>query len=106
MGAEKVVRTGRPLLSDLAGRWASLNGCSADGYEIRYGAMSLDGDERTAWADENVLATTWHGLLEDPTLTQAVLGVDVVDPLDATFELLADAVEEQFDASWLRTFLG
>ena len=106
MGASKVVRRGTPLLSDLVGRWDSLNGRSADAYEIRYGVMATDGDERTAWAEGSVFATTWHGLLEDPELAGAVLGVAVADPLEATFDLLADAVEEHFDTAWLRTFLG
>lgn len=113
MGATKLVRRGTPVLTGLDGRWRSLDGRSAEGYEIRYGVMAAQDaanaaapTERTVWSEGSVCATTWHGLFEDPGLVRAVLGVDVVDPLDATFDLLADAVEEHVDAAWLRSFLA
>lgn len=94
---------------------------SHPGYEIRYGdihdirfgpglkrigeselvvARSLHGP--VAWRRGNVLATTVHGLFEDPLFVREVVGVDATDVLEATFAELADAVEEHLDTALLR----
>ncbi len=93
---------------------------SYDGYEIRHGEITVDGAgdpdvERggegcvvarsahgaVAWRRDNVLATTVHGLFEDPAFVREVVGVDARDVLDETFTLLADAVEEHLDTALL-----
>ena len=94
---------------------------SYDGYEIRHGEVTADAAsahdlERTgeglvvahsahgavAWRRDNVLATTVHGLFEDPVFVREVVGVETRDVLDETFTLLADAVEEHLDTTLLR----
>lgn len=79
------------------------------GYEIRNGrvdggddlvaARSPDGP--VAWERGNVMATTVHGLFEDPEFVAATLGIDAADVLDETFEVLADAVEQALDTALL-----
>ncbi|MGB0112629.1 MAG: cobyric acid synthase [Ilumatobacteraceae bacterium] len=105
MGSEKLVRRRQLVLDEMGGRWCALNGRRVDGYEIRFGAMTDGGAERAAWTDGNVFASLCHGLFEDRSFAREVLGVDVHDPLEETFELLADAVEEHFDTDWLATFV-
>ena len=49
----------------------------------------------------SVLATTVHGLLEDPDVVHALCGMRVRDTIDATFDLLADAVEAHLNSRLL-----
>ena len=101
---------------------------SYEGYEIRHGEVSADvGDAGTraggepagdglvvahsahgavAWRRDTVLATTVHGLFEDPAFVREVVGVETRDVLDETFTLLADAVEEHADTALLRAMTG
>ncbi|WP_395154802.1 cobyric acid synthase [Ilumatobacter sp.] len=81
-----------------------------DGYEIRYGRVS-GGDDlvvaRSAlgpvgWRSGNVVATTIHGLFEDPAFVERLLGVRISPVLDDTFAQLADAVEQHLDTDLLR----
>jgi adenosylcobyric acid synthase len=48
-----------------------------------------------------VPATTLHGLLEDPKIVEALSGVRPAPVLEATFDLLADAVDEHLDTAML-----
>src|SRR6185295_11874553 len=77
-------------------QWAALEGRHADGYEIRNGrvtsADAATGDGRV-WADGAILATTVHGLLEDPDVLYALVGIRPPAVLERTFDLLADAVD-------------
>ena len=52
-------------------------------------------------ADGTVLATTVHGLLEDPAVLAALFGARPSGVLDATFDLLADAVDAHLDRGLL-----
>ena len=74
-----------------------------DGYEIRNGTSQADGCEVAplVWRSGSVLATTVHGLLEDPDVVHALCGIRVRDPLEDTFDLLADAVEAHLDTRLL-----
>lgn len=81
-----------------------------DGYEIRYGQLS-GGDDlviaRSAlgpigWRSGNVVATTVHGLFEDPKFVERLLGIRISRVLDDTFAQLADAVEQHLDTGLLR----
>ena len=74
-------------------------GTSATGYEIRVGRTSGDAP---LWASGRVLATTVHGLLEDPDIVERLVGRRPRLVLDDTFDLLADAVEEHLDTGLLR----
>jgi len=69
------------------------------GYEIRYGELA------PLIEDNNVLATTLHGLFEHPDFVERLLGVSVAPVLDKTFDLLADTIDKHLDTTWLRSLL-
>jgi adenosylcobyric acid synthase len=100
MSEEKVVGRVDVRLHDLPEPWRALEGRSACGYEIRNGRVDgpacRTGDGRV-WADGRVLATTVHGLLEDPALVEAVVGARPSSSDTETFDLLADAIDEHLD---------
>ncbi|MCU1355867.1 MAG: cobQ [Acidimicrobiales bacterium] len=83
--------------------WSALGGVSASGYEIRNGEVVADGCEVAPrlWCTGSVLATTVHGLLEEPMVLEALFGTRPTRVLQDTFELLADAVDEHLDTELL-----
>jgi adenosylcobyric acid synthase len=89
-------------LAATGGPWVALAGLEADGYEIRNGRVAPDGAAPLLWFDGPVLATTVHGLLEDPAVVEALCGHRPPPVLEDTFELLADAVETHLDIALLR----
>ncbi len=100
-------------LPDLPGRWAALSGYQVEGYEIRHGRSSAvddDGSMVTAggqvFANDTVMATTIHGLLESPDVLERLFGIRPAPVLEQTFEALADAVEEHLDTDFLRRTVG
>jgi adenosylcobyric acid synthase len=105
MVPEKVTRATSVALGGLPGPWRALEGRRVDGYEIRNGRVT--GDERAGtaddrvWAADGILATTVHGLLEDPEVLHALVGIRPPPVLERTFELLADAVEASLDTDLL-----
>jgi adenosylcobyric acid synthase len=86
----------------------NVDGLELAGYEIRHGRQAgSSGEALPAYLRSgNVSATTVHGLLEDPRLLDRWFGRRVVDPLPATFELLADAVADHLDTERLRRLVG
>ena len=54
------------------------------------------------WAAGSVLATTVHGLLEDPDVVERLVGRRPPLVLEETFDLLADAVDAHLDTALLR----
>lgn len=95
-------------LGGLPGPWAALEGGSAGGYEIRHGRV-VGGDTTDhplVWADGSVLATTVHGLLEEPLILEALTGARPSVTLDATCDLLADLVDEHLDSDALLAAVG
>jgi adenosylcobyric acid synthase len=101
-GDKRTTRT-RITFPELVDPWRALSGLEVDGYEIRNGNVHADGCAVAplVWSRGSVLATTVHGLLEAPAVVEAMCGVHVRDPLDDTFELLADAVDEHLDTDIL-----
>ncbi len=95
-------------LKGLPDPWAALNGISASGYEIRNGRISGDGCSvgQNLWAAGPILATTVHGLLEDPDVLAALTGHRPSAVLEDTFNLLADAVETHLDGEYLKRLVG
>jgi adenosylcobyric acid synthase len=85
--------------------WAALRGARASGYEIRAGRVTGDG-EGPVWASGRVLATTVHGLLEDPDVVERLVGRRPPPVLEETFERLADAVDAHLDTALLWRLVG
>lgn len=79
--------------------WSALSGLKCSGYEIRNG--HVHGDECNLapgiWGRGSILATTMHGLLEDPEILEALCGYRPAPVLEATFDALADAVDDYLD---------
>jgi adenosylcobyric acid synthase len=110
MAPAKVTRAVDVHLGGLREPWTGLGGCTVAGYEIRHGRVWVRPDppadlvvtgDGLAWALGSVLATTVHGLLEDPAVVAALLGTRPMPVLDRTFEALADAVDEHLDTELL-----
>lgn len=111
MAAEKHLHVGPARFADdLPAPWRPLAGMSAsETYEIRHGrihaapgtAPALTGassaDAVLGWVDGNVLAVTAHGLLEDPAVVAALLGVPAPPPLDDVLDELTEAVVHHLD---------
>lgn len=91
-----------------ASAWACLGGLRVEGYEIRHGVVSGSATQigAGAWVEGNVMATTVHGLFEDPVLLGVLLGRTPPAVLERTFDLLADAVDEYLDTDYLRALVG
>jgi adenosylcobyric acid synthase len=94
--------------------WAGLQGVHATGYEIRCGQTQADlpcavlhdtAGQAIGWQAGSVLGCYAHGLFESSAVLQALFGARV-PTLDASFELLADIVDEHLDAALLRRLLG
>ena len=97
----KVVRTTTiELPSTLDEPWHSLAGRTASGYEIHHGVTRPDPSGQMVWHDGSVLATTAHGLLEDPDVVDLLVG-HRPQGLDAVFDQLADAINEHLDTTAL-----
>jgi len=104
MDPKKITRRTTVEFGNLPDEWRLLEGRTAVGYEIRNGRVIAHGcatSDTRVWADGGVLATTVHGLLEDPEVLDALVGVRPPPVLDATFDALADAVDEHLDTDRL-----
>jgi adenosylcobyric acid synthase len=88
--------------------FSKLGGVLSSGYEIRNGGISGEACELSPllWGKGSVLATTVHGLLENPQVLGALCGCEPEPVLERTFEALADAVDEHLDTVFLRTLVG
>ena len=104
MEPDKVARAATVEFPALPHPWTALSGLRVSGYEIRNGRVR--GEEGSLspllWGDGAVLATTVHGLLEDPEVLERLLGVRTGPVLEETFDALADAVDLHLDADLLR----
>jgi adenosylcobyric acid synthase len=100
----KLTRKVTVELPDLGDPWAALSGLRAEGYEIRNGRVvgGVCSVAALLWARGSVLATTAHGLLEDPGVLAALCGTRPPPVLERTFDLLADAIDEHLDTALLR----
>jgi adenosylcobyric acid synthase len=107
MALTKTTSPWRARLDKLPAPWADLTGIDLVGYEIRNGVIT--GECRHAagvWGRGPVLATTVHGLFEDPAAVHALTSVTPPPVLDATFDLLADAVEQHLDTELIQRMLA
>ncbi len=107
MNLEKVTTPVTLELTGLPDPWAALNGLSASGYEIRHGRISGEKCRLAPqlWAAGSILATTVHGLLENPDVLDALTGHRPSPVLDHTFDLLADAVDAHLDGRYLMSLI-
>jgi adenosylcobyric acid synthase len=84
--------------------WGWLGGRTVAGYEIRQGTSTSRGRAApvagSGFVDGAVLGTYLHGLFEDGAVLAAFTGRGAAG-LDATFDRLADAVDEHLDRAWL-----
>ena len=117
---DKTVCHTAAAFGEVQGPWGALAGLTVDGYEIRHGrtgqhpAMAparavlhdMQG-QALGWQNEagNVLGLYLHGLLEQPTVLQALFG-SRTPTLDAVFDGLADFVEAHFEPGSLASLLA
>jgi len=114
---EKTVRHRAAVFGQLGGAWAALSNVPVAGYEIHHGQtaihpqMAQDGravmPEGLAWqnARGNVLGLYLHGLFEDAAALHALFGA-AVPTLDATFDGLADFIDNHFEAGVLQGLIA
>jgi adenosylcobyric acid synthase len=104
MDPDKIAHRTVVHLRDLPAEWCALEGRQATGYEIRNGRVGATGagtGDGRVWAAGAVLATTVHGLLEDPDVLDAIVGVRPPPVLESTFDALADVVDLHLDTERL-----
>ncbi|HEU4894588.1 MAG TPA: cobyric acid synthase [Acidimicrobiia bacterium] len=108
MVPDKITAPATVEMRGLSGPWSGLNGLVWEGYEIRHGRVSGESCQvgPALWSRDSVLATTVHGLLEDPAAVQALTGRRPEPVLEATFERLADLVDETLDTGYLESLTG
>ncbi len=108
LATTKTTTATRVRFGSLPVPWTGLSSREADGYEIRHGVVASDATAvaHGVWVSGNVLVTTVHGLFEDPDIVHAVFEIRPAPVLDATFDQLADAVEDNLDTSLLRRLVG
>ncbi|MFN4120617.1 cobyric acid synthase [Acidovorax sp.] len=121
--ANKTVRRTQAQFSAVQGAWAALAGVPISGYEIHHGqtaqhpAMAAKGDVARevlpgiGWQSPagNVLGVYLHGLLEDPSVLQALFGragAAPVPTLDSVFDGLAHMADASFAPGALRSLIA
>jgi adenosylcobyric acid synthase len=104
----KITAPATVRFGDMPAPFGALSGLIALGYEIRHGRISADDCvvAPLVWSRGPVLATTVHGLFEDLSVLEAVVGRRPDTSLDDTFDRLADVVEELLDTDLLRELVG
>lgn len=119
----KLLRHGPATLAeDLPAPWRALAGRTVPHtYEIRHGritaALGLSAAVRSndtsphtpgtlGWAGGNLLATTAHGLLEDPDVVGALLDTPPPPTLDDVLDELTAAVVPHLDIDHIRSTIG
>jgi cobyric acid synthase len=111
---QKLLRHGpATFVRGLTRPWSQLEGRTVDAtYEIRHGRVEAETDSTPAlleglgWVVDNVLATTAHGLLEDPDLVAALLGTPPPPSLDDVLDELTAAVVPHLDTDLILTTIG
>jgi adenosylcobyric acid synthase len=110
--AAKVAVRATCTFSDLPPPWTSLNGVAFCGYQIRHGLTASEGQAVRSLADGlgyvsgAVLAVYVHGMLEEPSVLQALLGARPHRTLEQAIDQLADAAEEHLDVPYLMREAG
>jgi adenosylcobyric acid synthase len=107
-GTDKITRHVGITLPQISGPFAAWSGLVVEGYEIRNGRMIDEGAalNELFWTDGATLATTVHGLFEDPVVVEALVGYRPPPLLEETFEQLADLIDEHLDTGMLWSMVG
>jgi adenosylcobyric acid synthase len=93
--------------NELPEPWTALSDRPVAGYEIRHGRTRAVGQVGEALPDDlgfvdgAVLGVYLHGLFEQPSLTNVLIGSQPEESLEETFDRLADAVETHLDVDAL-----
>jgi adenosylcobyric acid synthase len=105
---EKITRHVGITLPKISGPFAAWSGLAVEGYEIRNGRMIDEGAalNELFWVHGATLATTVHGLFEDPTVVEALVGYRPPPLLEEIFEQLADLIEDHIDTGLLWSMVG
>jgi len=106
--ADKITRRVGITLPKISGPFAAWTGLAVEGYEIRNGRMIDEGAalNELFWNDGATLATTVHGLFEEPAVVEALVGYRPPPLLEETFEHLADLIDEHLDTEMLWSMVG
>jgi adenosylcobyric acid synthase len=97
---EKTTRRTEARFGPLPGPWEALSGLAVEGYEIRQGETTGTAEvlpEGLGYAVGSVLGVYLHGLFEQASFVEALLGARPARTLEDAFEQLADAVEQHLD---------
>ena len=106
--ATKTTRRTTARFARLSAPWAALSGLEVSGYEIRHGATTgaaVLGDG-LAFAAGRALGVYLHGLFEQPSFVEALLGTAPERALDDDLDRLADAVAPHVDVDRLLELVG
>lgn len=112
---DKTVQRTEARFRAVEGCWSGLSHVTVRGYEIHHGQTSSNPAMSAAqevlptglgWqnATGNVLGLYLHGVFEEPTVLQALFGVDA-RTLDSVFDSLADCIDTHFTAGVLCALL-
>jgi adenosylcobyric acid synthase len=111
--SEKTTRlTAARFFDALPQPWDKLAGISVEGYEIRHGASKSAGDavevlpDGLGFISGSVLGVYLHGLFEQPSVSQALVGAAGTTTLEGTFDRLADIVDARLDHKLLDRLVG
>lgn len=97
------------------GPWRPLAGLTVNAYEIHHGRTTNhdhcgltagSGGQSAVITDGTVAGWYLHGVLEDPEVLAALFGARPTRTLEATFDLLADAVDEHLDTALLKALVA
>ena len=109
---DKLTRPLRSRFAVLPAPWAALSDLPAHGYEIRQGRTEATGPvaealpERLGWVDGPLLALYPHGLLEAPSVVEALVGERPARTLDAALDDLCDRVMAGLEVGRVEALAG
>jgi adenosylcobyric acid synthase len=105
---DKITRHVGITFPQISGPFAAWSGLAVEGYEIRNGWIIDEGAalNELFWTEGATLATTVHGLFEDPAVVEALVGYRPPPLLEETFEQLADLIDERLDTGLLWSMVG
>jgi adenosylcobyric acid synthase len=110
--AEKLARRTVASFGELPDPWRALSGLEVEGYEIRHGSTQPLAPLQEAlpgglgYVAGPMLAVYVHGVCEQPSLVDALVGEIPARTLDNVFDQLADALDEHVDMKTVARLAG